>query len=345
MHGYRVAQHGGVDVLQWQLLPDPVPGPGEVVVKVAAVGINHLDIWVRRGVPGHRFPLPLIPGSDIVGTVVAVGPGVAPIDPDLRFAVSPGTSCGRCRTCLSGEQHLCRDYGIFGESQDGGYAELVAVPRVNLLALPDHLTWAEAASMPLAFLTAWHMLVARAHVAPGQWVLVQAAASGVSSAAIQVARLHGARVIATASSDEKLAYAGTLGAEVTVNSASEDWVAAVRSATGRAGVDVVVDHVGATTFKGDLACLRRGGSLVFCGATAGPTVELDLRPVFFKGLSILGSTMGSLGEMATVMELVAQRRLVPALHQVLPVAQAREAHARIEARKVVGKLVLAFPDP
>lgn len=340
MFGFQVREHGEPDVLRYGELPDPTPGPGEVRLQVAAVGVNHLDLWVRRGVEGHTFPLPLIPGSDIVGTVDYVGPGVGHISSEERFFVSPGTSCGTCRQCLSGEQQLCRHYGIFGETRDGGYADLVVVPRENLLPIPAHLSFAEAATMPLTFLTAWHMLVARARIEAGSWVLVQAAASGVSSAAIQIALLHGARVIATASTAEKLAHATRMGAHEVINYGTEDWVSRVRSITGRQGVETVVDHVGAVTFAGSVACLGRGGSLVLCGATAGHLVELDLRPLFFKGLSVMGSTMGTMGEMTAVARLMEQGKLQPHPFVEMSLAEAPRAHSLLEKRAVTGKVVL-----
>ncbi len=340
MYGFQVREHGGPEVLKWVEMPDPIPGPGEVRMQVAAVGVNHLDLWVRRGVEGHSFPLPLVPGSDFVGTVDASGSGVGLVPSQQRYFVSPGTSCGKCRHCLSGEQQFCRHYGIFGETRDGGYADFVVVPQQNLLPIPDHLSFCEAATMPLTFLTAWHMLVTRARVKPGEWVLVQAAASGVSSAAIQIGKLFGARVIATASTAEKLEHATRLGAQEVINYVTEDWVSRVRTLTGKAGVETVVDHVGAATFAGSVACLRRGGSLVLCGATAGHLVELDLRPVFFKGLSILGSTMGSLGEMATVARLINQGKLQPHSYVEMSLAEAPAAHSRLETRAVLGKVVL-----
>jgi NADPH:quinone reductase-like Zn-dependent oxidoreductase len=344
MWGYVIEHHGGPEVLSWRELPSPVPGPGEVLVRVAAVGVNHLDLWVRRGVPGHRFPLPLVPGSDIVGTIEEAVPQYPELMPGTRYFVSPGYSCNRCLQCLTGQQQLCRSYGIFGESCNGGYARYVAVPAVNLVPIPEHLTFVEAASMPLTFLTAWHMLVSRAHVRPGQWVLVQAASSGVSSAAIQVARLWGANVIATGSTPEKLEYALKLGAGHALESSREDFVKEVRRITGGAGIDIVVDHVGAPTFKAGLAVLAKGGSLVLCGATAGHLVETDLRMVFFKGISILGSTMGSPGEMLEIARHIAGRRLTPNLQRVLPISEAAEAHRLVEGRMVLGKVVLAFPE-
>jgi NADPH:quinone reductase-like Zn-dependent oxidoreductase len=341
MHGYIIKSHGGAKALQWnEDLPLPKPGHGEVRLRLKAVGMNHLDLWVRRGVPGHKFPLPLIPGSDMVGLVDEVGPGVKGIDPNQRYLVSPGYSCGKCPACFSGNQQLCRYYGIFGESTNGGYAQFVVVPEVNLIPVPDNLSWEEAASFPLATLTAWHMVVGRAQVRPGQWVLVQAAASGVSSAAIQICRFLGARVIATASTPEKLALAKRLGAEEVINYQTEDLVSRGREIAGRAGVDVIVDHVGGDTWHQNLSLLRPGGTLVFCGATTTPKVKLDLRPVFFRAYSILGSTMGSMPELRTVVDLMGQGLLKPTLDRALPLKQAPDAQILLEQRQVLGKLVL-----
>lgn len=340
MRGFIVRQHGGIDALKFEELQDPKPGPGEVLVKVLAVGCNHLDVWVRKGVPGHKFPLPLIPGSDIVGKVAAVGPSTQKMNSEQLFIVSPGFSCGGCSYCLRGQQQLCKDYGIFGESRDGGYAEFVTVPAVNLLPAPANLSPVELASMPLTFLTAWHMLVSRAGVGPGMRVLIQAGASGVGSAAIQIAKLFGANVIATASSEEKLKFCRSLGADFTFNYRTGDLVTFVKEITHRKGVDIVVEHVGQATFGLSLRSLKKGGTLVFCGATSGAQVKLDLRPVFFKSLSILGSTMGTLGEMTQIIELVAQGKLKPTLTTTLPLEQAPKAHEMLEKRNVTGKIVL-----
>jgi len=314
-----------------------------VRLRVRAAGLNHLDIWVRRGVPGHEFPLPLVPCSDIAGTVNAVGPGVDALDPGTRYIVNPGFSCGACPACDVGQHQLCRSYGIFGESADGGAAEFAVVPRENLLEISEKISWAEAASFPLAFLTAWHMVVGRARVRAGQTVLVQAGASGVSSAACQICALLGARVIATAGAPEKLAFARKLGAEEAINYRSEDVVKRVREIAGRGGVDVIVDHVGEDTWETNLRVLARGGTLVTCGATSGADAGLDLRGLFFKAWSILGSTMGNRGEMRTVTELVNRGRLRPVVHAALPLSELREAHRMLEAREVLGKVVLLHP--
>ncbi|MFH1531179.1 MAG: zinc-binding dehydrogenase [Pseudomonadota bacterium] len=344
MYGWIVRQHGGLEALEWDdALPTPEPGPGQVRLKVRAAGLNHLDLWVRRGVPGHRFPLPLIPCSDMAGTVDAVGPGVAPLDPDVRYLINPGFSCGACPACDAGQHQLCSSYGIFGETTHGGAAEFAVVPQENLLEVPERLRWDEAASFPLAFLTAWHMVVGRARVQPGQIVLIQAAASGVSSAAVQICALLGARVIATAGSPEKLAFARSLGAEEAINSHSEDVVRRVREIAGRGGVDVIVDHVGTDTWETDLRVLARGGTLVTCGATTGADARLDLRGLFFKGWSILGSTMGSRSELRTVTGLFDQGRLRPLVHAALPLSELREAHRMIQDREVLGKVVLLHP--
>ena len=344
MHGWIIREHGGPEALEWDAtLPTPEPGPGQVRLRVRSAGVNHLDLWVRKGVPGHHFPLPLIPCSDLAGTVDAVGPGVEALDPATRYLVNPGFSCGACPACDAGQHQLCRTYGIFGETTHGGAAEFVVVPRENLLEVPSQLSWAEAASFPLAFLTAWHMVVGRAGVRAGQTVLIQAAASGVSSAAIQICRLLGARVIATAGSPEKLAFARTLGATEVVNYRTEDVTRRLRDLVGRGGVDVIVEHVGADTWEMDLRLLSWGGTLVTCGATSGAKVQLDLRGLFFKAWSILGSTMGNRSELRTVTELFRRGLLRPMVHAALPLQDLPEAHRMIEAREVLGKVVLLHP--
>jgi NADPH:quinone reductase-like Zn-dependent oxidoreductase len=336
-----VRAHGGPEALLREERPVPEPGPGEARVRVEAVALNHLDVWVRRGVPGHPFPLPLVPGCDVAGVLDALGPGGHPRfragDPVL---VAPGVSCGACAACDAGRDHLCRSYGILGETRDGGCAEYAVVPSRNLLPRPGVLRAEEAAAIPLVFLTAWHMLVDRARVRAGEDVLVHAAGSGVSSAAIQIARVHGARVIATVGSDAKAARARDLGAREVVNYRKADFAAEVRRITGKRGVDVVIDHVGPDTWEGNLRCLAKGGRLVLCGSTSGFEVRTDTRHVFFKGLSVLGSTMGSRGELHDVLRLVEAGSLRPVVDSVLPLAEVAEGHRRLEAREVFGKVVL-----
>lgn len=341
MRAFRIERHGGPEVLEWVELPDPVPGPGEVLVKIRACALNRLDLWVRNGVPGHRFPLPLIPGCEIAGDVAALGEGVDDVEIGQPTLLAPGLSCGVCDRCVGAEDHLCRRYGILGETRDGGYAELVVVPRRNVLPLPAGLSYAEAAALPLVFLTAWHMVVERAGLRAMEDVLVHAAGSGVSSAAIQIARLQGARhVIATAGSDAKLAKARELGATHTVNYRTGDFVETVREVTGKKGVEVVVDHVGGEVFDRSLRALAWAGRIVLCGATAGAEAKINLRAVFFKSLSILGSTMGSQAELRHVLSLVEAERLAPVVDRTVPLERAREAQTALENRDQFGKIVL-----
>lgn len=340
MKAVVIHEHGDLDQLVIEERPTPEPGPHEVLVRVHACAMNHLDTWVRRGVPGHRFPLPMIPGCDFSGVVEALGPGARGVTVGDEVVIAPGFGCGTCSHCAAGDDNLCRHYGIFGETRDGGCAEFVAIPDRNCLPKPGNLSFAEAAAMPLVFLTAWHMLVVRANIQPGMDVLVQAAGSGVGSAAIQIARLHGARVIATAGSAKKLEKARELGADEVVNYQTDDFLKAVKAFTGRRGVDIAIDHVGEPTIGRSIAALAKGGSLVTCGATAGFRLETDLRLVFFKSLSILGSTMGSLGEVHQIMALAEREALRPVVHTVLPLDEIREAHRILRDREVFGKVVV-----
>jgi NADPH:quinone reductase-like Zn-dependent oxidoreductase len=291
------------------------------------VGLNHLDVWVRRGVEGHPFPLPIVPGSDVVGIREDTGETVA---------LHPAVSCRSCRRCLEGRQDLCRQYRIRGEGMDGGCREVVVVRPEELLVCP--LPPADAASLPLSLLTAWHMLVGRARLQPGQRVLVQGGAGGVGGLAIQVARLCGAEVAATASTEAKRERCRELGASLAVP--YEAAVAEVKRWTAGDGADVVVEHVGAATWRDSVRMLRWGGTLVTCGATTGHQVELDLRVLFFKQLSLLGSTMGSLGEMNAAWDAVRAGHIRPVVDRVLPMRRLGEAQALLEGRRAVGKVVV-----
>lgn len=345
MRGYRIEAHGGPEALAWGELPDPPVGPGEVRVRVRAVALNHLDLWVRNGVPGHRFPLPLVPGSEVAGTVESVGEGVADLAPGEPVLVAPGVTCGECLQCLSGRDWLCPRYSLLGEHRDGGYAELVVVPRRNVLPLPRGLSYARAAAVPLVFLTAWHMLAARAELAPHEDVLLHAAGSGVTTAGIQIAKLLGARrILVTSSSPAKIERALGLGATAGFDARDVDFPKAVRAETGGRGVDVVFDHVGGETLERSFRCLAPGGRIVLCGATDGPTVEIPLRAVFFKSLSILGSTMGALAELIGLLPWFESGALAPVVAEVVPWREARSAQERLAARGVFGKIVLAVGD-
>ena len=340
MKAIRVPRHGGPEVLEIVELPDPRPGPGEVLVEIRAAGVNHLDTWVRRGLPGITLPLPMIPGSDAAGVIAAAGPGVTAWKPGDRVFVSPGYSCGRCEACGSGQDPLCRDYGLRGEHRDGAQAGLVVLREDQVLPLPERLSFEEGAAFPLVFLTAWHMLAGRARVKPGDDVLIQAGGSGVGTAAIQIARLHGARVLVTVGSDDKAAKAKALGADEAINYRATDVLAAVRRATARRGVDIVVESTGQDTWEKSIQCLVKGGRLVTCGATTGYEARTDLRFVFFKGLSILGSTMGSRGELLRVARFMGEGRLKPIIDRVLPFEKVAEAHRALHERAPFGKIVL-----
>ena len=332
--------HGGPEVLEVVTLPRPDPGPGQVRVRVRAVALNHLDLWVRRGGPAFHLEYPHRLGADIVGEVEAVGPGVDEGELGRKVVVQPGLSCGQCAACLGGRDNLCRHYRILGENAQGGYAEAIVVPRVNLAPYPERLDFPAAAAAVLPFLTAWQMLVGKGRVRPGQVVLVHGTGSGIGVATVQIAKLHGATVIATARSASKLARAAALGADHGVDVSSADFVAACRQLTGKRGVDLVIEHLGGDTFSKSIKAVASGGRIVTCGATTGFAPEVDLRHVFFRQIEILGSTMGSKADLLEVLGHVAAGRLEPVVHAVLPLAQAAEAHRLLESGEVFGKVVL-----
>ena len=333
-------RHGGPEVLEVRTLPEPVPAPGEALVRVRACGINHLDLWVRGGLPGVALQMPHVPGNDVVGEIAALGDGVTDLAVGAKTLVHPTLSCGECEACAAGDDNLCRQYDVLGRRRNGGYAEYVTVPARNCLPYPERLPWEQAAAAPLVFLTAWHMLVGRARVRAGEDVLVIGAGSGVGSAAVQVAKLHGARVIATAGGPAKLERARALGADETIDHASEDIAARVRELTARKGVEVVVEHVGGRVFEAGVAALAKNGRLVTCGATIGAKVSLDLNVLFGRHLALLGSWMGTRNEMLSVLAQLSGGKLVPVVDTVMPLAEARAAHERIESRAHFGKLVL-----
>ncbi len=333
-------QHGGPEVLQYTEAPGPTIKADEVLVEVRACALNHLDIWVRGGMPGIEIRLPHILGNDIAGVVRDVGALVSWVRPGDEVMLQPGVSCGHCAECLGGRDNLCREYDILGYRRDGGYAQLVAAPGVNVIPKPKNLSWEQAAAIPLVTVTAWHMLVKRAAVQPSEVVLVHAAGSGVGSIGIQIAKLRGARVIATAGSDEKLAKAKELGADEVVNYSDADWPKQVRQLTDRKGVDVVFEHTGAETWPGSIASLKSNGRLVTCGATSGFAAQTDLRVVFYKHLTILGSFMGSKAELLEAMKFVESGKIRAVVDQTLPLADARRAHELMEDRAQFGKLVL-----
>ena len=331
---------GGPEVLKVAEVPTPEPGPKEVRIRVKAAALNHLDIWVRKGVASPKLPLPHILGADASGVVDAVGPGVTGFAPGDEVVVNPGLSCGHCERCLAGEDNLCPKYEILGEHRFGAYAEYLVVPEANLLKKPPNLSFEAAAAIPLTFLTAWQMVVDKLQVRPGEDVLVMAAGSGVSVAAIQIAKLFGARIIATAGSEEKLRKAKELGADETVKYTHPDWPKEVRRLTGGKGADKVVDHTGALYFEGVIRATANGGRIAIAGASSGYEGTLPFAHVFFRQLSILGSTMGSKSRLFPILRFVEQGRLKPVVGQVLPLEEAAEGHRLLEERRVFGKVVL-----
>ena len=333
-------EHGGPEVLRYESVDRPEPGPGEVRVAVKAVALNHLDLWVRRGGPAFRPEYPHRLGSDVAGLIDAVGPGATGLEIGTRVVVQPGVSCGVCAQCLRGRDNLCRHYRILGENAQGGYGQFIVVPQANIAPYPGELSFEEAAACLLTFLTAWQMVVEKAAVRPGDLVLVQGAGSGVGVAAMQIARLHNARVIATAGTDEKLARARELGAEATINYRAADFVAEVKKLTDRRGADVVIEHIGGETLARSILATRSGGRIVTCGATAGPKANIDLVHVFFRQISILGSTMGSKSHLLQALEHLGARRMRPVVHRALPLCEAAEAHRILERREAFGKVVL-----
>jgi len=339
MNAIVLREHGGPEVLRLEQLSVPEPGAGEVRVRIRAVALNHLDIWVRRGGPAFKLEYPHRLGSDIVGELDALGPG-ATGQIGTKVVVQPGLSCMKCAACLGGHDNLCRWYRILGENAQGGYGEYIVVPEVNLAPYPERLAFPQAAASVLPFLTAWQMLVHKAQVAPGDTVLVQGAGSGIGVAAIQIAKLHGARVIATAGSDDKLARAKALGADEVINYTTTDFAAECRRLTDKRGVDAVIEHVGGEVFEKSIRAVKNGGRIVTCGATAGFHPAIDLRHIFFRQVEVLGSTMGSKADLLAVLGHVAAGRLNPVVHEVLPLARAADAHRILEERRAFGRVVL-----
>ncbi|AEG32895.1 NADPH:quinone reductase [Thermus thermophilus SG0.5JP17-16] len=340
MRAVVMRARGGPEVLEVAELPVPEPGPKEVRVRLKAAALNHLDVWVRKGVASPKLPLPHVLGADGSGVVDAVGPGVEGFAPGDEVVINPGLSCGRCERCLAGEDNLCPRYQILGEHRHGTYAEYVVLPEANLAPKPKNLSFEEAAAIPLTFLTAWQMVVDKLQVRPGEEVLVMAAGSGVSVAAIQIAKLFGARVIATAGSEDKLRRAKALGADETVNYTHPDWPKEVRRLTGGKGADKVVDHTGALYFEGVIKATANGGRIAIAGASSGYEGTLPFAHVFYRQLSILGSTMASKSRLFPILHFVEEGKLKPVVGQVLPLEAAAEGHRLLEERRVFGKVVL-----
>lgn len=340
MKAVAIFEHGGVDKLTLTDLPRPSIGPDEVLINVKAVAMNHLDLWVREGLPGLKLEFPFTLGSDVAGVIAEVGAQVRDWQVGQRVTINPGWWCGRCEYCLAGQESLCVEFKIFGEHLPGGYAEFIRVPARNLLSIPDDFSFEEAAAAPLAFLTAWRALITQARVIPGDDVLILGVGGGVASAALQVAKLVGARVFATSSSDAKLKRAQELGADILINSKEKEFEREVWQITNKRGVDVVFDSIGAATWLKSIRALRKGGRLVTVGATSGPNPTEEIRLIFWKQISIIGSTMSTQKEFREVMKLVFRRQLKPVIDKIFPLEEARAAHERLARGEQFGKIVL-----
>src|SRR5215510_4319153 len=340
MKAARFHQHGSPDVLVYEDVPDPKIKANQVLIRVRAASLNHLDLFVRAGIPGMKFALPHILGADISGEVVEVGGLCERVKPAQRVLLSPGLSCRQCEQCLSGRDNFCRRHTMFGYAVDGGNCELLAAPEYAAIPIPDDLSFEEAAAAPLVFLTAWHMLMARARLQPGEDVLVLAASSGVGMAAIQIAKLFQCRVIATAGGETKMSRARELGADYVIDHYEQDISAEVRKVTGKRGVDVVIEHVGIATWPKSLESLASAGRLVTCGATTGFDAKLDLRFLFSKQWSLLGSFMGTMGELHQVLKFVFRKQIRPVIDRVYPLTEIAAAHQRLENKDQFGKIVV-----
>lgn len=333
-------KHGGPDKLSYEDLPMPQIGPREVLVRVKACALNHLDIWIREGNPAYPMPMPHVSGSDIAGLVESVGAQVEGIQAGQRVFVSPGVSCWHCEFCLAGQENFCRSYSLIGAMMHGGYAEYVRVPFRNVLPIPENLSFEQAAAFPLVSVTASHMLFALAGLQHGETTLIMGAGSGVGSMAIQMAKLAGARVITTVGSDEKIPKAVTLGADAVINHSKEKVADRVKLLTEGRGVDVVIEHIGPEVWDNCLASLAKGGRLITCGATTGAEVKLDLRYVYSRQFTIKGAYMGTRAELVKAAELVGRKKLNPVIDRTYPLREARAAQEQLLSRKVFGKIVL-----
>jgi NADPH:quinone reductase-like Zn-dependent oxidoreductase len=340
MKAIAIHENGGPDVLRYEDRPDPAPGAHEVLIEVRAASVNHIDVWIRKGLPGMRFPFPLIPGCDAAGIVRVVGERVFGLSPGMRVVINPGISCGHCEFCAAGFGSQCDTFSMVGENCDGSYAQLLAVPAHIVLPIPDTLTFDEAAAAPLGTLTAWSMMVNKGNIRPGEDVLILAVGAGVGTAALQIAKLTGCRVFAAASTDAKLERAKQLGADFLINYAKEDFDKKIRDLTNRRGVDVVVDYIGAETWVKSLRSARKGGRVLTCGATTGYDPKTDLRQIFYRQVQVIGSTMGSHRDFLDAMRCVFRGQIKPVIDRVLPLSRVREGHEALEARSFFGKIVL-----
>lgn len=333
-------EHGGLERIEYGDLPDPVPGPGQVRVRVRAGSLNHLDIFVRNGIPGIPVALPHVMGSDGAGVVESVGPGVTRVNPGDEVVLNPGVNCGDCEFCRMGEHSLCTTFHLLGEHVAGTFAEYVVAPAINAWPRPAALSWEECAAFPLTFLTAWRMLVSKARVRPGESLLIIGVGGGVAVAALQIAKLLGLTVFVTSGSGEKLARAKGLGADAGIDHSATDFAREVRKLTGKRGVDVVLDSVGKATWRQSIAAAAKGGRLLTCGATTGTDPQTDLGRIFWNQLTVYGSTMGTHAEFAEMLRIFRDGKVKPVVDAVFPLAKTRDAEQRLEEKRQFGKIVI-----
>jgi NADPH:quinone reductase-like Zn-dependent oxidoreductase len=344
MKAIAITAHGGMEKVQYMDVERPPLGPREVLIEARAVALNHLDIWVRNGLPGAKLAMPHVLGADGAGVVAAVGSEVRTVKVGDRVLINPGLHCGVCEFCQAGEQSLCVQFGIMGETCPGTFAEYFKVPQENVHPVPAGFSWEEAAAFPLVFVTAWRMLVSKAAIKPGEDILILGIGGGVSTAVLQLVKAIGLRAFVTSSSEDKLQQAQQLGADALINYKTQDFAREIRQLTNRRGVDVVVDSVGGDSYAKSLASLVKGGRLVTCGATAGPRPQTDLARIFWNQLSVFGSTMGNMREFAEMLNFVGKRGVKPVIDQVFPLAEGANALARMEEGKQFGKIVLKIGD-
>jgi NADPH:quinone reductase-like Zn-dependent oxidoreductase len=340
MKAIAITAHGGIDQVQYLDVDRPQLGPRDVLINARAVALNHLDIWVRNGLPGAKLAMPHVLGADGAGVVAEVGSEVHTVKVGDRVLINPALHCGACEFCYAGEQSLCARFGIMGETGPGTFAEYFKVPQENAHLVPEGLSWEEAAALPLVFVTSWRMLISKAAIKPGEDILILGVGGGVATAALQIAKTLGLRAIVTSSSDDKLQQAKNLGADIVINYTTQDFSREVRDVTRRRGVDVVVDSVGGDSYAKSLACLVKGGRLVTCGATAGPRPQTDLQRIFWNQLTIFGSTMGNMREFVEMLNFVRKRGVKPVIDRVFPLSDGAQAMARMEEGKQFGKIVL-----
>ena len=337
-------RHGGPEVLTYGDVDEPPVRPGTVKIDVKAASLNHIDVFLRGGLPGFKIALPHIPGCDAAGLVCEVGDGVEDVAVGDRIVVHPSISCGQCEFCVRGDASLCLGYQLLGETMTGTCCEKLVIPTANAIAIPDTMSFEDAASIPLVFTTAWRMLITRARLKAGEDILILGASAGVGIACIQIAKVAGARVFAAASTQDKLGLCKELGADVLINYKEEDFVRRIKEETGKRGVDVVVDYVGKDTWVKSLRTLSRGGRLVTCGATTGYNPETDLRHIFFRQLEIIGSTTGSRNELLAPLKLIFDGQMKPVVDKVFSLEETAQAHIEMEQRNALGKIAIRIGD-